>query len=100
VKKEKQILEEVDKTLKSFDDFPKLEANPFMFTRIEAKLNAPVKSNSMLFPGLDKITLKSLALVLIIVVNIITALYFFNTETKAQLIYSLSRDYNSTQSDF
>ena len=38
VEREKQIQEEVDKTLQALDNLPKLEANPFLFTRIQARL--------------------------------------------------------------
>ena len=102
VEKDKQILEEVDKTLKAFDDLPKLEVNPFLFTRLQAKLKSEAVSKEK--PILEKLKLKSIALAVIVILNIVTLVYYFENNkkeyTKDQLIYSLRQDYNSTQNEF
>ncbi|MCX6138092.1 MAG: hypothetical protein NTV54_11420 [Ignavibacteriales bacterium] len=102
MKEEERILEEVEKTLCALDDLPTIEANPFLFTRIQARLASEDVSRKTSLAGF--IELKPIALAVIIVLNIITAVYFFNSRSseysKDQLIHSLSAEYNSTQNDF
>ena len=98
---EKQILEEVDKTLKAFDNLPELEANPFLYTRLQAKLSS--KNISTEKYSLSYYKLKALALSIMLIINIFTAVYLFEDDkrdySKEQLMYSLRMDYNSTQND-
>jgi len=95
--KEKYIANEVNKTLKALDDQPNLKPNLFLFTRIQANISSELVSKK-------RISLRPIALCLIIILNIITAIYFFNSGsrdyTKSQIISSLSKDYNTEQNDF
>jgi hypothetical protein len=100
--KEKIILEEVDKTLTAFDNLPKLEANPFLYTRIQARIASDnITREKYQFGGLK---LKFITLSIIFILNIITAIYFFESDkkdyTKDQLIRSLQKEYNVMQSDY
>ncbi len=102
MEREKRVLEEVDKTLRVFDELPTLDANPFLFTRLQARLaaeNIPEGLNWSSYPKL-----KPVGLVLIVILNIVTALHFFGGQgqdsSRERLVHSLSRDYESTQSDF
>ena len=101
---EKRILEEVEKTLRALDDMPKLAANPFLFTRIQAALPSgvvPARKGALL-------KLEPYALALIVILNIFTAIYviksntssYTSTSSRAQLVSSLDRDYNSIEVDF
>jgi hypothetical protein len=102
MKNEKQILEEVDKTLSALDNMPKLEANPFLYTRIQTKMaeTAAVKNNLFLV----RFKVKYVVLVIIIILNVLTIVNFFEKNhgdySKDQLIYSLRQEYNSSQNEF
>ena len=100
--KEQRILEEVDKTLHAFDDLPKLGANPYLFTRIKARLTAEaVGSVRNILKGLK---LKPVALAIVVILNIITLIHVLETDrgssSRDQLINALSQDYHSAQSAF
>jgi hypothetical protein len=102
MQKEKQILEEVDKTLSSLDDLPTLQPNPFLFTRLQNKLaNEDLRAEKSI---LGNLRFRTVALVVILILNIMTVVTFFNKDkrdySKEQLISSLNNDYNSTQDDF
>lgn len=99
---ENLINAEVEKTLNAFDELQDIDANPFLFTRIEASLaSQPANPKTSLIQSLR---LKPIGLALIILLNIITAIHFLSSSagdnSKNALIYSLNREYNSTQSDF
>jgi len=100
MKTKSKILEEVEKTLNSFDHIPKLEENPFFFSRLKARIEnnsiTQVKEKAMGY------VLKPVALVMILLINIITAVYFFKINTVAQntqssLVNVLSKDYQLDQ---
>jgi hypothetical protein len=104
MEKENRILEEVDKTLRALDDLPKLEANPFLFTRIQAALaSGATPARKRLLAKLEPY-----ALALIVILNIFTAVYMIeskagtssSTSSRTQLVSSLDHDYNSTEVDF
>jgi hypothetical protein len=99
VDREKQILEQVDKTLQALDHLPRLEANPFLFTRIQTALAADNRSTTTSL--VKKIDLKTVIFSLLIIFNLVTAFYYFQDrrrhEGKEQLISALSSDYESVQ---
>jgi hypothetical protein len=99
VNREKRIHDEVNKTLQALDDLPRLEANPYLYTRIKAALveSAPSRSGVLR----KTINVRSLAFSLLVVLNLITAVYFFSMPRrdalKEELIYNLSDDYKFEQ---
>lgn len=100
MEKEHYITHQVEKTMQAFDQIPKLEPNPYLFTRLQATL-ASKKAPGILFV-LKNVNLKPLALSIIIILNILTAAYVFAKQEKSlkdQLVSSLSQDYNSIQND-
>ncbi len=101
MEKNKLIESEVGKTLNVLDDLPKLPPSPFLFTRIEAGLAPEAsKGQKRFFANLQ---LKPIGLAFIIILNIITAIHFLSSsrqDSRSALVYSLSRDYNTTQTDF
>lgn len=75
MKSEKDILDEVEKTLEAFDRDIILKENPFLFTRIEARLNSIRNKRKNAFrhhPVLSRVIL-----ILIIVLNLFTLAYFY-----------------------
>jgi hypothetical protein len=100
MKDDNSILDQVEKTMQAFDHMPKLESDPYFFTRLQAT-RASKEAPGIIFI-LKNINLKPLALSFIIILNILTALYVFAEKDKSlkdQLVSSLSQDYNSTQND-
>jgi hypothetical protein len=99
--REQRIHDEVEKTIQAFDTMPRLLPNPFFSTKVQARWSAEGKQQRRLIPT---IRIKSLALTLIVILNLVTALYFFHTKknisTKEQLVTSLSGDYTTPQADF
>jgi hypothetical protein len=71
---EDRIREEVEKTLRSFDDEPALAENPFLLTRIEAEIARGSSSRGLGVFVLSN--LKFAGIVALFLINIFTALYF------------------------
>lgn len=72
--KNKNIQAEVEKTLLSLDSFSKMKAKPFLFTRIQAKIEN--KESKWAFNWLfDAPILKTAALLMIISINILSITY-------------------------
>jgi hypothetical protein len=97
--KDERILEEVEKTLNSIESLPKLESNPFLYTRLKSRI-----ARESISTGNEKnklAILKPVGLALILVINIITAIYFFDVNGKTQssntLVNSLSQEYKTNQ---
>jgi len=82
--KKNKIIEEIDKTLDSVSSFERYEGNPFLFTRIEAKINN-IKEDSVNFSPAKKyiLSLQPIILLLIISLNIWTAATFFSDRSDA-----------------
>jgi hypothetical protein len=102
VDREKQIYAEVEKTLQALDHVPKLEANPFLYTRIKAVLDSDGAAQKR--SVLNRAGIKGIAFSLLVVFNLITAIYFFTENQKVtardELIYALSNDYVTAQNGF
>ncbi len=98
--KEEKILSEIEKTLNSISDLPKLEANPFLFTRIKAQMQ---KNN--ILPGSKVKTdfiLKPVTLIVILLINIITIAFYLGASNNqysesSALLNSMKNDYTSIQ---
>ena len=97
--KEDKILAEVEKTLNAIDALPNLEANPFLFTRIKAR----IENESIKHAGKEKtdFVLKPVTLALLLVINIITAVYFIGFEssstTETSVVDTMKQEYGVTQ---
>jgi hypothetical protein len=95
-KNEKQIIEEVEKTLQSMDNTPILNENPFFYLKLKTEienedviLNTGRAANFILRPAV---------LIFILIINIITAVFYFNsslskTNTDELLINTLHKEY-------
>lgn len=97
--KEEYILEEVEKTLNSIDALHKLEVNPFLYTRIKTR----IENDTDIYSRKEKVVfvLKPATLVLILLLNIITAVYFLGTSggnvTESSLVDTMKQEYGVTQ---
>lgn len=80
MKKEEKIREEVEKTLNTFDNIEKLEENPYLFLRVQTEIEGlRTKDKGSLKGNI----LKPVILFLILVVNVLTAVFFLNSESEA-----------------
>jgi hypothetical protein len=99
-KNEKQILDEVEKTLNSMDNLPVLKESRYFYTRLKTAIESgDVKRNVM---DSKSFLLKPALLIIVVVVNIITAVYYFGIgsptkSTEEILINSLKQEYSSSQ---
>lgn len=89
--KQKRLREEVDKTLEMMDRMESLEAGPYFYTRLEAKLRSREKKKRHWLPNISQVFNKGLRpvlLTLLIVINVISALFFMvqsqNTRTRQE----------------
>lgn len=101
--KEDKILSEVEKTLNAIDSLPNLDANPFLFTRIKAR----IENESIKHAGKVKtdFVFKPVTLALLLVINIVTAVYFIgfgsSSTSNTSIVETLKQEYGiaQTQSD-
>jgi hypothetical protein len=100
--KKKQILDEVEKTLQSFDNDIILEANPFLLTRIKTERENSLNKRKKGF-GL-RISLSQVLMILILLINIITLVYNYNRDTKQNLekslVLELKEDFQIDQTEY
>jgi len=100
--REEHILEETEKTLRAFDHLPKLEANPFLFTRLQAAL---AKEEACRDDGVvQRLHLRRVALGIVIILNLVTVLHLLDGSstplTKEDLVSALRQEYHVSQSPF
>lgn len=81
--KNKQIADEVEKTLHAFDHDPVIQGNPFLFTRIQAAREERFRQTNKGFifgmrPG-------RIAMAALFVLNIVTLTYFYQLNTREVL---------------
>ena len=96
---ENQIMEEVEKTLHSFDSDGILEDNPFLYTRLDAAKNGRMQRNRHRFASLAN--LKLIGLLLLLLANLITMLYYQRYSTQdlhERLVSAIQVDFQVDQS--
>lgn len=99
-KNEKQILDEVEKTLGSMDNMPVLNENSFFYTRLKTAIeNESFRRDET---ESKSILSKPALLILIVIINIITAVYYFgisgsSNNTDEILINLLKQEYSASQ---
>jgi hypothetical protein len=87
----KNINTEIEKTLQSWDNIKRLEANPFVYTRIEQKiknLDAPPEKHSWVWVW------QPLLVAVIIAMNFFTIATAFNSNEKQSVYDSIAEQYN------
>ena len=78
--KEDKIREEVEKTVNAFDHMEKIEGNPYLFSRIQFELESNLtKKKSYSLKGEF---LRPVILFLILIMNVFTVIFFFNSKSE------------------
>jgi hypothetical protein len=94
----KNINTEVEKTLQSWDNIERFEANPFLYTRLEQEIK-----NLEISPKVNRIWFwQPLLVAVILVLNFFTIVTALNSETnESQTVYdAIAEQYNlSTDSE-
>jgi hypothetical protein len=99
------IYEEVYKTLHSLEDIKKTEVNPFFYTRLMGNLVSRQKQNLHSKYRVSIVNyLRPALLVLLVVINIIYAISFFQSGTNgtnesSENIKNFVKEYNLSQTD-
>ena len=101
MKKEDKIREEVEKTLNAFDKIKNLDKNPYMFTRLQSEIEDNRIKEKLFF--LKGELLRPIILFFILIMNLLTALFFFNqknetTSTKHTYLSAISSEYSISHS--
>jgi hypothetical protein len=101
MKNGKKISEEVEKTLNAFDHINYLDENPYLFTRLQAEIErSEIKGKRYLKEGI----LRPAILLITIVINILTAIYFIDSgsqnsaATRQQYLSKISSEYTLSHS--
>lgn len=101
-KNEKQILDEVEKTLNSMDNMPVLNENPFFYSKLKTAIEREDVQRNI--AESKSFLLKPALLIIIVIINIITAVYYFGisgstSNTDEILINTLRQEYSSSQNE-
>lgn len=96
MKENRKISEEIEKTLNSLDGLQNLESNPYLYTRLKTRIEENSARSKPSF--LHKPELKPLLFLLLLIINVITTVYFLESNktsdtAKSSLIKSLKQDY-------
>jgi len=96
----KQLLEEVDKTLRSFDDDVILEANPFLFTRIQIERDR--RRQKQPTGGRLHLSLSQVLIFCLLLINVITVVHYLDWNKDQnlhdKLVLALKEDFQIVQS--
>jgi len=95
----KQLLEEVDKTLRSFDNDIVLEENPYLMTRIQVERD---RRRGQRPRGLHlRISLNQALMICILLINVITVVHYLdwnrNQNLHEKLVLALKEDFQIVQ---
>ena len=96
MKNQYKIEEEVRKTMVSWDELGRVEGNPFLFTRIQARLEEDSKTSSFRFIGALQLAL----VVILLVVNVVSlSLKATSSFGEEKIIESIASDYGIQPSE-
>ena len=97
--REHQIAEEVEQTLRAFDQDELLEENPFLISRLKAGMNSRSPGRHEGFPV--RFNPKYAFMVLILLINLITVVYYIDRNTthrlQEELVSDLQEDFQIDQ---
>ncbi len=99
--KEEKIGKEVEKTLNAFDKVENLEANPYLFTRLQSEIEGSQTKGKRFF--LSGNILRPAILFVVIIINICSVIFFSNSEsettsTKQTYLSAISSEYSISHS--
>jgi hypothetical protein len=90
----KNIKDDVEKTLKAFDGIKRARPKPFLYTRIQARLESKrqgIRKPEVLSPVFQRIAVS--LVVIVVVFNIYTATRFFINSPSSQTISALEKTF-------
>jgi hypothetical protein len=96
MKNQVQIHDEVEKTLRAFDNDPSLEPNPFLFTRIRAAMDdqTQVREGGIV----HFVHLRQVVMIVILLANLITLFHYVDRNAKSAshetLVSALQNEYS------
>jgi hypothetical protein len=100
MEREKIILNEIEKTLNSYDNDIPLQENPFLSTRIFAKLNS--RNSSLKKTHILHLSINKALLVLALLINLVTFVFYYQKGSGANLqekmIVQLEQDFKIEES--
>lgn len=94
--KRKRVREEVEKTMSLLDRMQNLEASPYFYTRIQAKLSSKEREKKTIlsgFPGAR--VLRPAFLLLLLMINLISVFFFLRGSGDTGLVEKKYRSYAS-----
>ncbi len=97
--KQKRLQDEVDKTLEMMDRMESLEAGPYFYTRLESKLRSREREKRHWLPNISQVLdkgLRPVLLTLLIVINMISAVFFMVQSKITRTRQEESQTYIST----
>ncbi len=99
----KQIEEEVKKTMDLLNEKESTEINPFFYTRVKAKLDEVENTSAVKEGSYFQLVLKPAFLAVIISLNIVSGYFLLKEEdqsySREDFINAFSEDYSITDSD-
>ena len=104
--KNQHIEQEIEKTLDSYNKTEKIECSPFFYTRLMGNIESLEKKQKHKVFESDLIRLlRPTLLILIIILNIVSGIYFFNYTTeqsqeRSQYIKSLSEEFTIQRTNY
>jgi hypothetical protein len=103
MKNDDSVQKEVRKTMEFLDKMPKLESNPFLFTRIRAQLDDGVLDRRSPEGSRLSTVLRSTLIVVLVVLNFITIITSIQSTTsktidRKEALSNLIDDYSMTDS--
>ncbi|MCE1188676.1 MAG: hypothetical protein LWX56_05990 [Ignavibacteria bacterium] len=97
----KKIMDKVEEAMQALDNLPAFQDNPHLYRQITNSLEARHQEKTRFFAL--RLSFSGLTWALVLFINIITFVYFFETyhekQTEKQLINSLRQDFHLDQSD-
>lgn len=104
--KDQHIEQEIEKTFDSLNKTEKIECSPFFYTRLMGNIESMEKKQKRNVFESDLIRLlRPTLLIFIIILNIVTGIYFFNyiteqSQERSQYIESLSEEFSIQQTNY
>ncbi len=104
--RDQKIKEEIGKTLEAFDNMEKIEANPFLLTKIKAGIESPETAKQTVSSLFKKRLLQPALLLLLIILNTITLTFYLqsgnDSSVRAAYVSSFAEQYSlsATNNDY
>ena len=102
MEKKHKIEEEIELTINSIDSIPDIKPNPFLADKIISNLK---EENRLVAGRINKVILNPVFLSVVFILNVITGVYYFETQNSAdkkekKLIEYINKEYGLGQKDY